>query len=53
MARRTLNRDLRILSGNANLPLALRIAELLGVELCQASAGAKGGTALAGFPTER
>lgn len=50
MARRTLNEDLRILSGNANLPLALRVAELLGVELCQASAGAKGGYGPGRFP---
>lgn len=30
--------DLRILSGSANLPLAQRIGELLGVELCEADA---------------
>jgi len=34
-----LNEELRLLSGSANLTLAERVAELLGVELCQADAG--------------
>lgn len=42
MARKRGAPDIRILSGNANLPLARRIAELLGVELCQAYAQGKG-----------
>jgi len=42
MARKKSAPDIRILSGNANLPLAQRIAELLGVELCQAVAQGKG-----------
>lgn len=39
---RTLD-DIRILSGRANLPLAQRIAEILGVELCEADAPGKDG----------
>lgn len=35
--------DIRILSGRANLPLARRIAEILGVELCEADAPGKDG----------
>lgn len=42
MARKKGALDIRILSGNANLPLAQRIAELLGVELCEAYAQGKG-----------
>ncbi|QAA77394.1 MAG: Ribose-phosphate pyrophosphokinase [Candidatus Bipolaricaulis sibiricus] len=35
--------DVRILSGTANLPLARRIAEILGVRLCEADAPSEGG----------
>lgn len=35
--------DIRILSGRANLPLARRIAQILGVELCEADAPGKRG----------
>ncbi len=35
--------DIRILSGSANLPLAWRIAEILGVRLCEADAPSEGG----------
>ena len=39
--------DLRILSGRANLPLARRIAEILGVELCEADAPGQDGPSYA------
>lgn len=43
MARRKALQDVRIVSGSANLPLALRIAQLLGVELCEADVPGRDG----------
>jgi len=43
MARPLEVEEVRILSGRANLPLARRIAEILGVELCEADVPGEGG----------